>query len=417
MKLAFVNKYSHINWALADQAMVSGVNFFTGILFARYLGLEEFGRFTLAWMIILFFNSFQLVGIIAPMMSIGPKQEKDKEAAYYGAVLAQQIFWSLACSFFLWVSVWLSGYIRPEWNIQSLGLPLAVTLLAWQLQDFIRRYFFVRGQEAMAFLNDAISYMTQLILLLLLFRIATLSTALVLWLIAGTSTLAVIVGLGRLGKISLPHGMFVQVLSKHWLFSKWLLASALLQWTSGNMFIIGAGSVLGPASVGALKAAQNIMGVSHIIFQGMENIVPTRASYHYHKGGWIPLINYLKKVTYWGGACTVMIVLVASLFSEFWLSLLYGNDYRGFGHVLQWYAVIYFLIFLGLPIRAGLRAIEHLKPIFVSYCLTTAFSLVLVKLLIGNFGLIGALSGILGTQIIYQASMSCALWRKGNSLR
>jgi len=29
--------------------MVSGVNFLTGILLARYLGIEEFGRFALVW--------------------------------------------------------------------------------------------------------------------------------------------------------------------------------------------------------------------------------------------------------------------------------------------------------------------------------------------------------------------------------
>ena len=32
-----------INWALADQAMLSGINFLTGILLARYLGITEFG--------------------------------------------------------------------------------------------------------------------------------------------------------------------------------------------------------------------------------------------------------------------------------------------------------------------------------------------------------------------------------------
>jgi len=139
--------------------MVSGVNFLTGILFARFLGLEEYGRFTLAWMAVLFFNSFQQAGIIAPMMSIGPKQPQEKEAAYYGAVFIQQTIWSVACFFVLWAGVWLSGYIKPEWHVQDLALPLAAALLAWQLQDFLRRYFFVRGQGGLAFINDAVSYL------------------------------------------------------------------------------------------------------------------------------------------------------------------------------------------------------------------------------------------------------------------
>ncbi len=52
-------RYSYLNWALADQTMVSGVNFMTGILIARYLGVTEFGRFTLVWMAVLFVNSLQ----------------------------------------------------------------------------------------------------------------------------------------------------------------------------------------------------------------------------------------------------------------------------------------------------------------------------------------------------------------------
>ncbi len=42
----FLARYSHINWAVGDQAMVSAVNFLTGIFLARYLGLAEFGPYT-----------------------------------------------------------------------------------------------------------------------------------------------------------------------------------------------------------------------------------------------------------------------------------------------------------------------------------------------------------------------------------
>src|SRR3989339_512327 len=88
--IAFISRYRHMNWALADQAMVSGVNFLTGILLARYLGLEEYGRFTLAWMAVLLCNSFQQAGIIAPMMSIGPKQKKEDGPSYYGTLFIHQ---------------------------------------------------------------------------------------------------------------------------------------------------------------------------------------------------------------------------------------------------------------------------------------------------------------------------------------
>ncbi len=83
-------RYSQINCALVDQAMVSGVNFFTGILLARYLGIEALGQFTLAWMAAIFLNGLQHAAIIAPMMSIGPKQPALETPAHYGAVIVQQ---------------------------------------------------------------------------------------------------------------------------------------------------------------------------------------------------------------------------------------------------------------------------------------------------------------------------------------
>jgi len=408
---AKLTSYKSVSWALADQAMVSGVNFLTGILIARYLGLEEFGRFTLAWMAVLFFNSLQQAGIIAPMMSIGPKQTPEQEPAYYGAVLLQQILWSTVCFFLLWAGVWLSGVFKPEWHIQHLGLPLAATLFAWQLQDFLRRYFFVRGRGELAFLNDAVSYFGQLILLIVLFRLSLLDTTLVLWLIAGTSAAATTVGAFTLGKISAPKGVFGDTTSQHWRFSKWLLASALMQWTSGNYFLIGAGAILGPVAAGALKAAQNIMGVSHIIFQGLENVIPAKASSCYAHGGRSSLLVYLKQVTWWGGASTAVIAVLAFLSPDFWLRLVYGVEYQAYGYVLQWYAGIYLLIFMGLPLRAGLRALEHSRPIFISYCLMTLFTAISADFLIKTMGLVGAVSGIFCTQVIYQASLFYSLRR------
>ena len=45
-----------VNWALSDQAMISASNFLTSVIAARMMGIEEFGRFMIAWMIILLFN-------------------------------------------------------------------------------------------------------------------------------------------------------------------------------------------------------------------------------------------------------------------------------------------------------------------------------------------------------------------------
>ena len=71
--------------------MVSACNFLTMILLARYLGIEEFGRFTLAWMAVLISINLHKTPVISPMMSIGPKQRADDRPAYFAALPLQHV--------------------------------------------------------------------------------------------------------------------------------------------------------------------------------------------------------------------------------------------------------------------------------------------------------------------------------------
>jgi O-antigen/teichoic acid export membrane protein len=389
--------------------MVSGVNFITGILLARYLGLSEFGVFTLVWMAVLFASSLQFAFISAPMMSIGPKQATDEAPGYYGAVLSQQVVFAVLSFVFLYVGVKVSGYFFPDWQVQHLALPLASVAFAFQMQDFIRRYFFTNNRGRAAFVNDAISYLGQLGLLIWFFRTARMDSATVLWIIAGTSLVAVLAGIFSLEHMRWDRAILGSVARRHWHFSKWLTGSALMQWTSGNFFIVAAGGVLGASAVGALKAAQNVMGVTHILFQGLENIVPVKAGNYYHQGGSKALVLYLRKVAWAGGLATSAIAAFAVLFPEFLLNLFYGDEFAPYANLLRWYAAVYLVIFIGLPLRSGLRAIEHTRPVFTGYLLTTVFALVVFYPLVHGLGLLGVMIGLLAMQLIMQAVLWISL--------
>ena len=301
MLLNIIRRYSHINWALADQAIVSGVNFITGLLIARFLGIEEFGVFTLVWMAVLFVSSIQMAMISAPMMTIGPKQNDDERPSYYGAVVMQQVIFSTLTSLLLWIGVAYSDLVNPQWNVAHLAMPLAMALFFFQNQDFLRRLFFTEKQPLLAFISDVVSYLGRIMVLVLLFLYATLTTANVLWIIAISSALALMVGFTKIKMLTFDSNQLVPVFKHHWVLSKWMTASAVMQWTSAQYFILAAGSLLGPVAVGALKAAQNIIGISNILFQGLENIVPANASRNFKVNGVKGLKLYLAKVSLFGG--------------------------------------------------------------------------------------------------------------------
>ena len=394
----FIGRYSQINWALLDQAMVSGVNFFTGIILVRFLGLEEFGRFTLAWLIILFFNSIQFAAVISPMMSIGPKQAERELQQYYGAVVLQQLFWSGLCVISIFSCVWGSQFFF-DWQIHKLAAPLAAALLAVQSQDFLRRYFFVRERAALAFVNDSISYLARLLLLVVCFNFRVLDIMEVLWLIACSSGLATVIGLFKTERLIYHRTYVYKMIKEHWHFSKWLIVSALMQWTSGNFFLIAAAGILGSFSVGAIKAAQNIIGITHILFQAMENFVPSKAANSFTKEGARGLLKYLRGVSWYGGLFVAGIGFFAAIFSDFWFKCVYGNEFLNYSYLLKWFSLIYFVGFFVIPLSAGLRAIEITKSLFSSLFFMSLLSALLAYPLVSYLGLNGVMVGMLTVKL------------------
>ncbi len=412
-------RYSQINWALADQAVISGVNFLTGILLARYLGLEGFGQFTLAWMAVLFVNALQHATIIAPMMSFGPKQPTAELPTYYGAVIVQQVVFSLCAFVVLFAAVEATPLVFPDWGLGGLGLPLACAAVAFQCQDFLRRYLFARGRAAQAFVNDGVRYFGQLAVLTWLFlsfpdRRESESA---LWVIAGTAAAAAFCGVFLVERIAWAPGALRATAARHWRFSRWLAGSAVMQWVTANLFLLAAGALLGTAAVGALRAAQTLMGPCNILFQGLENVVPARAAWHFQHGGAAALVGYMKKIGLVFGLVTAGIAVVAAAAPDFWLGLAYGGEYVGYGYLVRWYAVIYLLAFLGVPFRAGLRAIEDTRSIFLSTALASVVGVAAAYPLLTELDVIGAVAGMLLVQILIHGGLISGLAAKLKSAR
>jgi len=411
-------RYNHINLALIDQMIVSGVNFITSILLARYLGIEEFGKYTLVWIVVAFALAIQHAAINSAMMSIGPKQREEDRPAYYGGLVLQLLIFACAVSLLVLIGfLWIDRFF-PEWHVGGLGFPLAVAIFAVLLQDFFRRYFFTREQLVRAFVNDAIRYLGQITILIALFVSfqVPMDTAGVLWVIATMALAATLYGIFCVEGIKVSLPALANVTRRHWGFSKWYTASGIMQWATGNLFIVVSGALLGTVAVGALKAAQSLMGVVHIINMGLENVVLVRAAKYFHQGGKKVLSNYLKQVALFGGAVTIAISLVAAVMPEFWLSLVFGQEYRGYGFLLQWYAGIYIVVFLGFPLRNGLKAMEQAQSIFKAYVLMTCFSVAAAYPLISIFNLVGVMLGVLGIEVILLVTLFLAYIRKREAI-
>ena len=155
-------------------------------------------------------------------------------------------------------------------------------------------------------------------------------------------------------------------------------------------------------AVGAIRIIQNVMGLTHVLFLAMENIVPVKAALHYKEGGWKQLKSYLIYITGRAGFLVVAILFALALFRTYIIEFLYGIEYIEYSYLVIGFCLTYVLIFIGHPLRFALMTLEITKPIFISYVLGAAFSLILAYPLVRSLGLTGVLVGIFVTQGLSQ---------------
>lgn len=390
-------RYRQFNWALTDQAMVSGANFLTNIVMVRYLGngdLAEYGRFVLAWMAIEFLRILHDPMIVAPMVSIGPKQRPEKAAAYYSAVNFLQFNLSLLASSVLVGIVVLLNIYLPSWNLGGMAPIMGFAAISYHLQQNIRRCAFARHRPDLAFASDAVRYLGQLAILIGLAQFYSLDSKDAILITASTAFLGIFCLLPVLGPVGFDRQTLKSTISRHWNFGKWLVPSAVLGRATADIFMAVAGAVIGAAAVGGLKAARNIVAVTHILLMGFENVVPIRAAQRFAEDGKAGLVRFLWRFGFAScGLVAGLILLVASI-PEFWLELLYNGKFTGDGYLVQWWAAIYFLMFLAKPSAVGLRAMEYTRPIFLQNLILAAIGMSMCYPLINTFGVLGVLMGL-----------------------
>lgn len=395
-----------VHWAVADQAIVSAAGFVTTIVLARQLGGEELGRFTLLWLVALIASAVQFAMIIAPMMSIAPKQPPSRQQGYFGNVLIMQCAFLLLSIAVLVVGAALGGLL--PWHVDIAGniLPLTLAMAAAQLQEYGRRYLFVVDRPREAMINDLIRYGVQVALLVTLtgrpvvpagngwnFPVVA-GAAGVLWVMAVAAAVA---SLAALAFSPAPRWHLQGIresIRRHWNLSKWLAGSSILSILSANLFVVAVGSLLGAAEVGALRAVQNLLGAVGILVQGLQNVIPAQAARVFATSGTAALSVYLRRTAIATGALAVAIGVVISVAPEFWLKAFYGAEFAGYGYLMVWYSLVLLFSTFELPLSAGLRAVEATRPDFVAYLVSAAFATTTAIPVIMLLGLTGAVLGL-----------------------
>ena len=185
-----------------------------------------------------------------------------------------------------------------------------------------------------------------------------------------------------------------------WGYSKWLITSAFLSFSSTNIFYFVGGALLGSVSLGAVRATQTLMGVFNVLLQFLDNYLPIKLINIFSDGKFHEMNRYLVKTA----LILIVLIFLSLIFSFFYAENIYqyvfGKSYTKFSYLLNWFLFSYLFLIVNTMLRNGLKTIGHTKPIFYSYLINSFVSIFSVVPLIKFFEVKGLLFGIIVTQIV-----------------
>jgi O-antigen/teichoic acid export membrane protein len=385
-------------WALADQAVVSGGNFVAGVVLARLLGVDGFGVFSLAWLLLLLSAGLQQALIVAPMMTLGPRVPAGEEPRFFGAALTQHLIFCGALAALTFAGAAGGVFALMVRDGREWAGVLAAAVAATLIQDFARRYFFARGEPRAAFFSDAARLGMQCAIFggLLQYDVAV-SPEQALWVVGLTSLVASL--LAAPSYLGLRHSLRLSagVAARHLAIGKWLAIAFLVQWATDSAFLVVSGAVLGASAAGAFRAAQTIFNLTNVFVLALENTAPLAASRALHAGGTAAMLRYLKRIAAAGTAVVGGWAVLVMADLEYWLTLTYGSEFAAYAHALRWMGLGYVAGFVAFCFRIGLTALERTRLWLLAYLLAAALVLAFAHPVTSAFGLSGAALGYAAT--------------------
>jgi O-antigen/teichoic acid export membrane protein len=380
-------------WAAADQGIISLTNFFAAIILGRTLEPQEFGVYAVGFLMTHFVRAIQDGLIVQPLNALGAVlddrgfQEYATNSGLLQILLA--VFSAIATFSLGWVLTILGNDVAGP-----TASALWFVLLTWQLQEFIRRIFYTRGEVRKAVVNTSLASAVRLAILIwwgtqnMLDGIAGLDA------IGWGSIVAILIGFWQAGRYWARCDIRLwQTFKKNWKFGGWIMGSSLANWIASELYPILAAGLISFAAAGAYRALQNLVAPVHVLLRATDTFFTPRASKVFFQSGFPGLGRILKIIYLVSGIPIIGLLIIANLFPEPLLRLLYGDTYAAYSGSLFLMAIYYGLWYAYWPLQTAFKAIRMTSPIFIANIAAILTMFTIGVWAIQRFDINGAIAG------------------------
>lgn len=386
--------------SLFDQLVVSGGNFTLTIFLARALTAEDFGFFSICWLIVISIASLIQAIFIAPMLSLTPKLSEIDKKKFCSLLFFELIIMLMfLCSFILFLLI-IAKYLNyNEVIIVLFGLLFLAP--SYYVYEFLRRNLMLRGENLFLLITDVFCYG---LMLVAIFLSESIELDLVFIIVSSCFTFAIVLlcckSRFELFQVVKNFKSYRSMVIKQYNFSKWLVKSSILQFFNGNAYVLITGCFLGVAQVAYLKMAQNIVGIINPIYVFLDNHAQLYlAKTRFEKGAEACNKEYVK-IVFACMSCLILLLSIVYIFRTNIILFIYDEQpdviysYLTLMLVLSAFTGANFLQRLIIKVR------ENTKVIYKSYVYSSVLSLLAVYPLITLYGGLAAVQAMIVAQVV-----------------
>lgn len=392
-----MKKYSNIlfsssSLAILDQAIFSGSNFLITLYLAQQLNPTSFGYFSSVTIITFLLLSISNALVIQPFQVTFSKIENKKQ--YVTFLHYFQFILLVICFFVIYGASKFMGNSNPsDLSISSLIL----FTIGYLVQDFYRKLFLGIGELVELVAIDSLFVLLVVVGFGVYHHSINLNYSLAI--IGIANIISVCIGVYFIIRNYEFPILYINWLKLHSNQGKWLVSVSCLQWGSSNLFVLLSGAYLGVEALGALRLVQSIYGVINIVLQTVENYFIPKVA-HLYNHSITEAKKYLFHLTAIGFSVFGALLSLLFMYSKNIMLFIGGVNYINYHFVIKMMALLYVFIFLSYPLRIVVRVLILNKIFFSGYVISFISSLITFHFLLQNYGLYGAIIGLIINQIV-----------------
>ena len=376
--------------SLVDQGLVSAANFMTGVFVGRFCGKEQMGLYMLGMTVLFMSMNFQQSLLNMPYMVFCPRHKGRELKLFSGSVALLQLALALGLALVVLATGFGVGAFPGFEQLRPILWTVSCILVFFLFRDFARQMNFARFRFQASLGMDSLALVAQFAIIGVLLAMGRLSAVNVFFALGLSAGLAGMFWFWRTRRDFVVDGSRLGAdLAFVWRFGRWPLLAGVVLILTNQCYPWFLNGYHGAGATGELAAVMGVVNVMNPFIIGVGNYLGPRLMHIMALEGKGAMASFTLKSCLFLAACMALLCLVMFLAGDYFIRLIYGQDYSGLGMLVGLVCVAQAADVVSFPFRGGILALERPEALYKVNMIQLGVIIALALALIPSMGKTG----------------------------